>query len=119
MSAQQHVIWGAVALAIVIALLASWPVQAPAPERVPIAVLKDLPEAAPPVAPRNPRSIATTVILPMPPQPPPPAAPPAPEPQPAPPEPAVVKPHADAVCGARGRTWYVKDNGWRYWRCNR
>jgi hypothetical protein len=112
MSAQQHVIWGAVALAIVIALLASWPVQAPAPERVPIAVLKDLPDEPPPPAPR---SIATTVIVP----PSAPAAQIAPEPTaPTPPEPAVVKPHADPVCGARGRTWYVKD-GWKYWRCNR
>jgi hypothetical protein len=25
----------------------------------------------------------------------------------------------DPVCGPRGRTWYVKDNGWKYWRCNR
>jgi hypothetical protein len=25
----------------------------------------------------------------------------------------------DPVCGPRGRTWYVKENGWRYWRCVR
>jgi hypothetical protein len=25
----------------------------------------------------------------------------------------------DPVCGPRGRTWYTKANGWRYWRCNR
>jgi hypothetical protein len=25
----------------------------------------------------------------------------------------------DPVCGPRGRTWYVKENGWRFWRCNR
>jgi hypothetical protein len=25
----------------------------------------------------------------------------------------------DPVCGARGRTWYTKDNGWKYWRCVR
>jgi hypothetical protein len=25
----------------------------------------------------------------------------------------------DPVCGKRGRTWYTKANGWRYWRCNR
>jgi hypothetical protein len=29
------------------------------------------------------------------------------------------KPRADPVCGPRGRTWYVKENGWRYWRCVR
>jgi hypothetical protein len=29
------------------------------------------------------------------------------------------KPHSDPVCGARGRTWYTKDNGWRAWKCNR
>jgi hypothetical protein len=32
---------------------------------------------------------------------------------------APLKPRADPVCGPRGRTWYTKDNGWRYWRCNR
>jgi hypothetical protein len=32
---------------------------------------------------------------------------------------APLKPRADPVCGPRGRTWYVKENGWRYWRCNR
>jgi hypothetical protein len=26
---------------------------------------------------------------------------------------------SDPVCGPRGRTWYTKDNGWKYWRCNR
>jgi hypothetical protein len=25
----------------------------------------------------------------------------------------------DPVCGKRGRVWYTKDNGWRYWRCVR
>ena len=25
----------------------------------------------------------------------------------------------DPVCGARGRTWYTRDNGWKYWRCVR
>jgi hypothetical protein len=25
----------------------------------------------------------------------------------------------DPVCGPRGRVWYTKDNGWRYWRCVR
>jgi hypothetical protein len=25
----------------------------------------------------------------------------------------------DPVCGPRGRTWYTRENGWRYWRCNR
>jgi hypothetical protein len=29
------------------------------------------------------------------------------------------KPHADPVCGPRGRVWYTKDNGWKYWRCVR
>jgi hypothetical protein len=29
------------------------------------------------------------------------------------------KPRADPVCGPRGRTWYTRENGWRYWRCNR
>jgi hypothetical protein len=59
---------------------------------------------------------------------------PAPEPvvEPPPPKPVAIvapaaepsialplKPRADPVCGPRGRTWYTKDNGWRYWRCNR
>jgi hypothetical protein len=53
--------------------------------------------------------------------------PPAPQPPPPPPPTAVAelapalaapKPR-DPVCGAKGRTWYTKDNGWRYWRCNR
>jgi hypothetical protein len=26
---------------------------------------------------------------------------------------------SDPVCGVKGRTWYSKANGWRYWRCNR
>jgi hypothetical protein len=71
-------------------------------------------------------------------QPPPPAPPPAPVII-APPPKAVqtqriieplalaVAPKAtsaknaqvDSVCGAKGRTWYTKDNGWKYWRCNR
>jgi hypothetical protein len=25
----------------------------------------------------------------------------------------------DPVCGARGRTWYTRENGWKYWRCVR
>jgi hypothetical protein len=25
----------------------------------------------------------------------------------------------DPVCGARGRVWYTRDNGWRYWKCVR
>jgi hypothetical protein len=25
----------------------------------------------------------------------------------------------DPVCGPRGRTWYTKANGWRYWKCVR
>ena len=25
----------------------------------------------------------------------------------------------DPVCGPRGRTWYTKDNGYRYWKCVR
>ena len=25
----------------------------------------------------------------------------------------------DPVCGPRGRTWYTRENGWRYWRCVR
>jgi hypothetical protein len=25
----------------------------------------------------------------------------------------------DRVCGARGRHWYTRRHGWRYWRCNR
>jgi hypothetical protein len=29
------------------------------------------------------------------------------------------EPVVDPVCGKRGRTWYTKSNGWRYWRCNR
>jgi hypothetical protein len=33
--------------------------------------------------------------------------------------PAPPKPRADPVCGVKGRTWYTKDNGWKYWRCNR
>jgi hypothetical protein len=63
------------------------------------------------------------------PKPPPPLPKPVPPPPPVaemiePPLAAVAeapppKPHADPVCGARGRTWYTKDNGWRYWRCNR
>jgi hypothetical protein len=32
---------------------------------------------------------------------------------------APLKPRADPVCGPRGRTWYTRENGWRYWRCNR
>jgi hypothetical protein len=34
-------------------------------------------------------------------------------------EPPAPKPHADPVCGPRGRTWYTKDSGWKYWKCNR
>jgi hypothetical protein len=58
--------------------------------------------------------------------------PPPPKPVPPPPPvaeliepPAAVaeapppKPHADPVCGARGRTWYTRENGWKYWRCVR
>jgi hypothetical protein len=30
----------------------------------------------------------------------------------------VVAPR-DPICGPRGRTWYTKDNGYRYWRCNK
>jgi hypothetical protein len=26
---------------------------------------------------------------------------------------------ADPVCGPRGRVWYTKDNGYRYWKCIR
>jgi hypothetical protein len=26
---------------------------------------------------------------------------------------------SDRVCGARGRVWRTKPNGWRYWRCQR
>jgi hypothetical protein len=25
----------------------------------------------------------------------------------------------DPVCGPRGRVWYTKDNGYRYWKCIR
>lgn len=25
----------------------------------------------------------------------------------------------DSICGTKGRTWYTRDNGRRYWRCNR
>jgi hypothetical protein len=32
---------------------------------------------------------------------------------------APLKSRADPVCGPRGRTWYTRENGWRYWRCNR
>ena len=32
---------------------------------------------------------------------------------------AHLKLPADPVCGPRGRTWYTKDNGYRYWRCVR
>jgi hypothetical protein len=32
---------------------------------------------------------------------------------------AQLKPRADPVCGAKGRTWYTRDNGWKYWRCTR
>ena len=27
--------------------------------------------------------------------------------------------HTDPVCGPRGRTWYTRENGWKYWRCQR
>jgi hypothetical protein len=60
--------------------------------------------------------------------------PPPPPPKPVPPPPPVAelieplaavaeapppKPHADPVCGPRGRTWYTRENGWKSWRCNR
>jgi hypothetical protein len=61
--------------------------------------------------------------------------PPPPPPKPVPPPPPVAeliepplaavaaapapKPHADPVCGARGRAWYTRENGWKYWRCVR
>jgi hypothetical protein len=60
--------------------------------------------------------------------------PPPPPPKPVPPPPPVAelieppavvaaaqtpKLHTDPVCGPRGRVWYTKDNGWRYWRCVR
>jgi hypothetical protein len=38
---------------------------------------------------------------------------------PEPAKPARIEPERDSACGAKGRTWYTKDNGWRYWRCNR
>jgi hypothetical protein len=62
------------------------------------------------------------------PKPPPPPPKPVPPPPPAAElvEPPTVvaaaqtpKLHTDPVCGPRGRTWYTKDNGWRYWRCVR
>jgi hypothetical protein len=34
-------------------------------------------------------------------------------------EPPAPKPHSDPVCGPRGRVWYTKDNGYRYWKCIR
>ena len=38
---------------------------------------------------------------------------------PEPAKPARIEPERDSVCGAKGRTWHTKDNGGRYWRCNR
>jgi hypothetical protein len=60
-----------------------------------------LPAAEPIVEPPQPKPVAIVA--------------PAAEPSIAPPP----KPHADPVCGPRGRVWYTKDNGWKYWRCVR
>jgi hypothetical protein len=30
-----------------------------------------------------------------------------------------VRAFRDPVCGAKGRTWFTRGNGWQYWRCNR
>jgi hypothetical protein len=64
-------------------------------DREPIAVQ---PESPAPFEPPPPKAVLTERI----------AAPAA-----APP-----KSH-DAVCGQRGRTYYHRDNGYLYWRCNR
>jgi pyruvate dehydrogenase E2 component (dihydrolipoamide acetyltransferase) len=40
-------------------------------------------------------------------------------PAPAAPAPVAAAAPRDPVCGTKGRTWYTKQNGWKYWRCNR
>jgi hypothetical protein len=107
-------VMASVAAAAAIAALLAVPVgshkEEPQPE-MPMAVKGDrLPLATPEVEPAvevpievsPPKAVATERIE-------PPVTAPAVPP----------KPPIDSVCGPRGRTWYTKDNGWRYWRCNR
>jgi hypothetical protein len=65
-----------------------------------------LPAADPIVEPPQPKPVAIVA--------------PAAEPSIAlPPKPPSPREGGDPVCGPRGRTWYTRENGWRYWRCNR
>jgi hypothetical protein len=57
------------------------------------------------------------------PEPPAPAVEPLPflraQLEPPAPNPRVKPGEHDPVCGPRGRVWYTKDNGYRYWKCIR
>jgi hypothetical protein len=57
------------------------------------------------------------------PEPPAPAVEPLPflraQLEPPAPNPRVKPGERDPVCGPRGRVWYTKDNGYRYWKCIR
>jgi hypothetical protein len=65
-----------------------------------------LPAAEPIVEPPQPKPVAIVA--------------PAAEPSIAPPlKPPTPREGGDPVCGAKGRTWYTRENGWRFWRCNR
>jgi hypothetical protein len=90
-----------------------------APAAVTIAAKADrqpLPETEEPLLSEIWPPLFVSIPRPPPPTPPPPPPPPT---RVATAEPLKLQPHADPVCGPRGRVWYTKDNGWRYWRCVR